>query len=304
MRIVCIGQCAWDMTFPIHEPLTENQKYRIMEPFSCIGAPAANAAYLCALWGEETGLITRIGKDFYGQEICRILESVHVDCAHVQQDEQFTTPCSAIIANSSNGYRTIFNCPGNQRELSFTYPQTADYLLLDGHELQASLAALKRFPDAISVLDAGTCRKDTKTLGALVDHLVCSQDFAYQYTGISITLEDRTSWETTFAKLKELNQKQLVVTLGENGLLYEEKGSIHHIPAFAVHTIDSTGAGDIFHGAYTYALSKGYTLLETLQIASATSAISVQTLGGQTSIPKRENVTAFLRAHGIDMEVR
>lgn len=304
MRIVCIGQCAWDMTFPIHEPLTENRKYRIMEPFSCIGAPAANAAYLCALWGEEAGLISRIGKDFYGQEICRILESVHVDCTHVQEDEQFTTPCSAIIANSSNGYRTIFNCPGNQRELSFTYPQKADYLLLDGHELQASLEALKRFPAAISVLDAGTCREDTKTLGALVDHLVCSQDFAYQYTGIAITIEDKTSWEKTFAKLKELNQKQIVVTLGENGLLYEEQGIIHHMSAFRVQTVDSTGAGDIFHGAYTYALSKGYSLPDTLMIASATSAISVQTLGGQTSIPQRESVTKFLHAHGVDIGVR
>ena len=50
MSIICIGQCAYDLTFPIQEPLIENQKYRIMEPFSCIGAPAANAAYLCALW--------------------------------------------------------------------------------------------------------------------------------------------------------------------------------------------------------------------------------------------------------------
>ena len=54
MSIICIGQCAYDLTFPIQEPLIENQKYRIMEPFSCIGAPAANAAYLCALWNAET----------------------------------------------------------------------------------------------------------------------------------------------------------------------------------------------------------------------------------------------------------
>ena len=61
MSIVCIGQCAYDLTFPIHEPLIENQKYRIMEPFSCIGAPAANAAYLCALWKADTALISRCG---------------------------------------------------------------------------------------------------------------------------------------------------------------------------------------------------------------------------------------------------
>ena len=74
MSIICIGQCAYDLTFPIQEPLIENQKYRIMEPFSCIGAPAANAAYLCALWNAETVLISRCGKDFYGAEIRRVLK--------------------------------------------------------------------------------------------------------------------------------------------------------------------------------------------------------------------------------------
>ena len=83
MSIICIGQCAYDLTFPIQEPLIENQKYRIMEPFSCIGAPAANAAYLCALWNAETVLISRCGKDFYGAEIRRVLKEAGVDTAYL-----------------------------------------------------------------------------------------------------------------------------------------------------------------------------------------------------------------------------
>ena len=50
MRILCIGQAAYDITFPVDEPIVENQKYRVMEKIECMGGPAGNAAYLCARW--------------------------------------------------------------------------------------------------------------------------------------------------------------------------------------------------------------------------------------------------------------
>ena len=175
MSIICIGQCAYDLTFPIQEPLIENQKYRIMEPFSCIGAPAANAAYLCALWNAE---------------IRRVLKEAGVDTAYLMEDESFSTPVSAIIANSFNGYRTIFNCPGIQRKLEFHYPEQAEILLLDGHELQASLEALSRYPDIDSIMDAGTFHEETSVLAQKVTYLVCSQDYARQFSNIEVSIQD------------------------------------------------------------------------------------------------------------------
>ncbi len=304
MSIVCIGQCAYDLTFPIHEPLIENQKYRIMEPFSCIGAPAANAAYLCALWKADTALISRCGRDFYGTEIRRVLERAGVDTRYLVTDEHFTTPLSAIIANSSNGYRTIFNCPGVQGKLNFEYPEDADILLLDGHELQASMEALRRFSDIDSVMDAGTYHEETKVLAQQVTYLVCSQDYARQYSNIEITVQNPDSWKQTFKALHTLNHRNIVVTLGDQGLLFEDAKGIHHMEAFPVSAVDTTGAGDIFHGAFTYCIHHGYTLQDALLLASATSAISVQTLGGQTSIPSKESVNQFLRKHECDVALR
>ena len=294
MSIICIGQCAYDLTFPIQEPLIENQKYRIMEPFSCIGAPAANAAYLCALWNAATVLISRCGKDFYGAEIRRVLKEAGVDTAYLMEDESFSTPVSAIIANSFNGYRTIFNCPGIQRKLEFHYPEQAEILLLDGHELQASLEALSRYPDIDSIMDAGTFHEETSVLAQKVTYLVCSQDYARQFSNIEVSIQDENSWRQTFDALHALNAGHIVVTLGDQGLLYEDTQGIHHIEAFNVSAVDTTGAGDIFHGAFTYCIHKSYPLQDALIIASATSAISVQTLGGQTSIPTKAAVNRFL----------
>lgn len=305
MSIVCVGQCAYDITFPIEEELKENQKYRIYHKFECIGAPAANASILCAMWGEDTTLISRIGTDVYGKEIKKTLESFRVSTKYIYEDRDFATPISAIIANASNGYRTIFNCPGIQKELPFQYPEeNVEVILVDGHELQASLAMLERHPKAISIIDAGTYKDETSILAGKVDYLICSQDFAFQYTGVEINIENIETWERTFIKLRDLHKKQIVVTLGEKGLLYERNYQIVHMPAFSVTAIDSTGAGDIFHGAFAYCMKKGYALKDALKISSAASAISVQTLGGQPSIPSKTAVNEFLHISGESIILR
>lgn len=305
MSILCIGQCAYDITFPIHTPLVENQKYRISGKLECVGAPAANASILCAKWEEKVKLLSRLGNDFYGKEILHILDEEGVDTSCIFIDKEFSTPISAIIANSSNGSRTIFNCPGNQRNLPFQYPRDeVDVVLVDGHELQASIAALKYYTDVPSIMDAGTFKEETKELAQCVDYLVCSQDFARQYTGLDIHVDNKESWVKSFTILKKLNSNHIVVTLGEDGLLYEEHDVLQHLPAYKVKAIDTTGAGDIFHGAFTYCIKKGYDLRDALLICSATSAISVQTLGGQPSIPTKDEVNQFLREHGERVQLQ
>lgn len=305
MSIVCVGQCAYDITFPIEEELKENQKYRIYHKFECIGAPAANASILCAMWGEDTMLISRIGTDIYGKQIKKGLESFHVCTKYLYEDREFATPISAIIANASNGYRTIFNCPGIQKALPFQYPkENVEVILVDGHELQASLEMLERHPKAISIIDAGTYKDETRLLAGKVDYLICSQDFAFQYTGIEVNIQNPDTWKKTYIKLKNLHKKQIVVTLGDKGLLYEQDHQIAHMPAFLVTAIDSTGAGDIFHGAFAYCMKKGYALVDALKISSAASAISVQTVGGQPSIPSKMVVNEFLEVHRENIILR
>ena len=207
--ILCIGQSAYDITYVIHEDLIENQKYRIYETMECVGAPATNAASLCAKWQEDSALISRVGNDLYGEKILQTLRAQGVDTRFIKELEDFKTPVSTIIAHAENGSRTIFNCPGELHPCEFQYPSSCDVILLDGHEMEASLEALTRFPDAISVLDAGTCKEETRLLGAMVDHLVCSQDFARQYSGITIDKENPQSVVDTFVSLRKLNKKQI-----------------------------------------------------------------------------------------------
>ena len=86
----------------------------------------------------------------------------------------------------------------------------------------------------------------------------------------------------------------ITVTLGELGLLYEDGESIKHLPAYPAKAVDTTGAGDIFHGAFAYCMDKKYSLLDALKIASMASSISVRSMGAQLSIPSKAQVNQEL----------
>lgn len=295
MSILCIGQAVYDITFPSEEPIVENQKYRVYDRSECMGAPAANAAYLCGLWGMDTSLIARVGDDLFGKEILRTLESVGVKTGGVRQESEQKTSISCIVVNKQNGNRTILNAPLQETEFSPNWPHDPPkVILVDGHEVKISLEALEKYPDAITLIDAGTYKPELTELFQTVDYLVCSEDFAVQYTGIKLNVAEPQTLEAAFAKLAELNPHQIVVTLGENGSVFKQDGTIHHIPAFPTKPVDTTGAGDIFHGAFAYGLHQGKDLRDIVVFASATAALSVERMGGQTSIPTLKEVETFL----------
>lgn len=292
MSIFCIGQSAYDITVPIDRPLIENQKYRVETFKECGGGPALNAACLCAMWGAKTQLVSRIGKDKYGNKLKALLREYGVGTDYLIPDEEIETPYSLIVSRAENASRTIFNFPGVKADIQYTVPkEKADVILSDGHEPDITLKMLKENTNAVSVADAGTLREGTFRVAQKVDYLVCSEDFAEQYTGKTMNLKDWKACQEIFAQIEAINQKIAVITLGERGLLYRnEEGEICRLPACQVQAVDTSGAGDIFHGAFAYGLYKKFPLLENLKQSSVTSALSVQKIGSQAAIPSLKEV--------------
>lgn len=296
MAVICVGQSVYDIVIPYDTALVENQKYRITRRLECGGGPALNAAYLCAVWGEQTYLVSRIGEDDYGKKIKRILLEAGVHLEYLVERDNIETPYSIILSNSDNGSRTIFNFPGEVQDKHYEYPALdVDVILSDGHLPKLSIQAIRRYPAAISVLDAGTCRESTLEVAPYVDYIVCSEDFARQYTGKAVDLEKPELCREIFGQIKEINKRHAVITLGEKGLLYEEDGELKHLTAYPAKAVDTSGAGDIFHGAFAFGLAKNLPLLSILKLSSMASSISVESLGGQTSIPALDLVKDKLK---------
>lgn len=290
-QVLCIGHSAYDITLPVESFPIENKKYDIKDVCECGGGPAGNAAFLISKWGLNCAYAGCIGNDTYGLKIKEELEDVGVNLEYLIVDENYDTPFSFILANNENGSRTLFNHDNKGKKtktISFK-DQKVDTILVDGHELEASIEALKKYPDAVSILDGGSFNNRTETLAKMVDYLVCSEDFAKQYTGID-ELELEENRAKVFGKLSILNNKNIIVTLGAKGSLYEQDGEILHQSTYKVNSIDSTGAGDIFHGAFAYGITQSYDVIKTIKISSIAAALSVEKIGGRVAIPSIERV--------------
>jgi len=291
--ILCIGHASFDLSVFVESFPLEDSKCETPELRESGGGPAANAAYLLSAWGARCGFAGLIGNDRYGQRIQEEFQSVGTDISFLEMRPGHATPVSIIVINKQNGSRTIVNRKAagaplrlEEAALKVLSPRI---LLFDGHELQASLAALRVFPEAISILDAGSWREGTAHLAGQVDYLAASQRFALQATGLS-DLSDASAQRVCARRLRAQYPTIVIVTMGENGLIADDGSGFFHLPAYRAPAVDTTAAGDIFHGAFAYAVAQSWSFLESLRFASLTASLSVRVAGGRSSIPSLKNV--------------
>lgn len=292
MKIVCVGHATYDITLPVSEYPKENYKHRIEKKVECGGGPAANAAYLLAKWKEDVAFVGMVGNDYYGQTIIKELNIAGVNTEYIEKNSSTSTDTSYIISNNGNGTRTILTSkikefPSLSNPVDIT---DAKYILVDGEHSETAKEVILRNPKAISVLDAGKCTKEIAKLGTLVNYLVCSKEFAEKFTKTKIE-DNHNSLVSVYKKLEEVYKKQtIVITLEDHGCIVKIDNKYEIIPSISVKAVDSTGAGDIFHGAFVYFLSQKTDLRKTIILSSITSAISVTRIGSRYSIPTLEEV--------------
>ena len=265
------------------------------------GGPAANAAYLLALWGERCALAALVGDDSTGRRIIEESRLAGLDVSLIEARGGHATPVSLILINKQNGSRTIVNRKAPAAPLHCDPIALAELkpgvLLFDGHELEASLAALDAFPDAVTILDAGSWRTGTAGLAGKVRYLAASERFALQATGLP-GLREPTQQRTCVARLREQHSNIVVVTMGERGLVADDGTGFFHLPAWPARTVDTTAAGDIFHGALVWSVARKLEFRECLRFASMAAALSVEKPGGRASIPPLARVKEALAHAG------
>ena len=297
LEVLCIGQAAYDLFLYLERFPLENSKSETALSQESGGGPAANAAYLLSLWGTRCAFAGVVGNDYYGQQIVAEFRSVGTDTSLLEIRADFSTPLSVILVNRQTGSRTLVNrrvrgapLSCEPRALTGLSPKV---LLFDGHELAASLAAQSAFPNAITILDAGSAREGTLALADKVTYLLASERFALQETGLP-NLDSADLQHACLDMLAERFRTTAVVTLGESGLIVHDGRCHDKVPAFSAAVVDTTAAGDIFHGAFAYGALNEKPLRENLRFASMTAALSVQLPGGRKSVPRLAQVKEAL----------
>jgi len=291
-KVLCVGQSAYDITLPLDHYPVENLKTRVPFKVECGGGSSSNCAFLLAKWGLDTYFAGIIGNDNYGNNILDEYVMVGIDTKYLQVSNRFYTTSSYIIANTSTGTRTILTSRDKDIKMSkISFDENEfDYMIFDGYEKDVALEAMRKNPNAVTVLDAGSVKEATIELAHKVDYLVCSHDFANQVANMEIDYEDINTIIRAYEVLKKEFGHNVIITLESYGCFTEINGEYKIIPSIKVKAVDSTGAGDIFHGAFLYALANNFDLEKALKFANITGALSCLKIGSRLSIPELSEV--------------
>ena len=294
MRAICVGHSTFDTTLPMNEYPIENTKNRVEKHIECGGGPASNGAYLLQKWGMPTTICSVVGDDYYGDRIIDDFIQVGADIRYLEKMKDHFTDSSYIIANMGNGSRTIITSKDAKvRKLSQDVLDKCDVILIDGEHPETAHQVLDNNPDAISVIDASRVNDDTKALCKKVKYVVCSHEFAEDFTDKNLNYDDIDLLTEVHKELADYFKTNIIITLESKGSFTIIDGEYKIIPSIKVKALDSTGAGDIFHGAFTYFIGMGYSLYEAIRLSSITAAISVTRIGSRFSIPTLEEVLEY-----------
>lgn len=294
MQVLCIGHSTYDITVPIETYPLENTKNRLVKKCESGGGPANNAAYLLGKWGITTSYAGVIGNDINAQKIKKELESVRVDTHLIETNYQKETSLSIVLVDKI-GKRTLLNIDAEEPAmLNKCEPDfVPDIILTDGHDYLPSKTILEKYPDNISVIDASRTTPEILDLCKKVKYIVCNKDFAEAVTKKQFNYEDNNSLVAIYQELTGIYEKaNIIITLEEKGILYSIDGSIKLMPAFQAEAVDTTGAGDVFHGAFVYGLAQNFDLAKTIKFAGIAAGMSTTKFGGKLSIPELSEVEA------------
>jgi len=287
-----VGECSLDTQLLVDALPPPGGKGRVLEWRELPGGQVATAVLASARLGLRAAYAGAVGDDARAAPVLAPLRGAGVDVSRVVRVAGAATRAAVILVERGTGERTVLG----QRDarlaearpaLAGLEPGVAKLLLLDGSDLALATAlAEKASAQGVPVLlDLDAPAPGFERLLAHVAFPVVSGGFADAAYGGS---------ERALARLKALGARLPVVTLGVKGALAWADGRPLASPAFAVEVVDTTGAGDVFHGAFAWGLLQGLGAAELLRVANAAAALACTGPGAQGALPDTDRLRALL----------
>lgn len=269
------------------------------------GGPAGTACVAAARLGARVGFIGTAGTDVAGELKLGFLAEHGVDITHVHRIEGPETQVVAVYVHERTGERVflvldaLWTTEMPLEALDRAYVSSARFLHLDGYYPPCALQAARWVHQAGGQVCLDCRRTEERTvpehavkLLSEVDFLICGSGFCRALTG------EADIWRAGPAALA-CGPRVVVETRGEAGSFGFADEEAFHTPAFEVEVLDTTGAGDVFHGAWLVAQLYGWDLRGSVQFATAAAALKCSKLGGRRGIPGFDETVDFLSRRGV-----
>jgi sulfofructose kinase len=259
------------------------------------GGQVASALVACARLGLRTKYIGAVGDDERGRIQMESLRGTGINLDHVQIRVNCPNQSAYIIIDRSTGERTVLwrraDCLCISADQITPEQITCARLLhIDGHDTPAvaHAAAIARQHGIPVTVDVDTIYRGFDRVLPNVDYLVASSEFPTNWTG------NHDPFRALETLQNEYGMKVAAMTLGAHGSLARVDGQFVYAPAFVVNCVDTTGAGDVFHGAFCYAVLQGMAMPEALEFSNAMAALNCTAIGARGGIRGLDEAHALM----------
>lgn len=304
LQIVGLGMATLDVLIRLDAMPTWEHGTRVQDFGFDGGGPVGTAMVAAAKLGAQVGFIGTAGNDVAADLKLRSIREAGIDLSHLVIRDAPEDQIIIVHVHAETGERVFSGVHRGGRallkpeELDRDYITSAEYLHLEGFHREAAIQAAQWMQAAgkTVVLDGsktkGPIDPSMRDLIAHVDVLISGDGFVEALTGI----EDAK--DACRAALEE-GPRIVVQTVGAAGSYTATPGEQFHTPAFSCDVIDTTGAGDVFHGAYIVGLLHGWNVREIARFSTAVSAIKCSKLGGREGIPTFDEAMAYLEKRDL-----
>lgn len=278
------------------QPFGAFAKMQIRERRVLCGGQTATAMSTCASLGLRSKYVGVSGTDENGRRIRTELTTRNVDITDLiirDAENQF----AVILVDETTGERIVLwdrddKLRLRDRELPIEAIKAARVVHVDDVDDDAAIRAARigREAGALVTSDIDRLTPRTEELAASVTHAIFAQHVPTHLSGLN-------DMEGALRKLRKTLDNVLVVTMGEHGAMALEGDRFYHEPAFKVHAVDTTGAGDVFRGGFIYALVNGQPIDQALRTANAAAAVSCTRLGALNGVPTLAEVRELMAAN-------
>jgi ribokinase len=302
-KILVVGSSNTDLIIKVPEIPRPGETLLGGEFKTFPGGKGANQAVAAARGGGDVVFIASVGNDTYGDESVKGYKLDNINTENIKICKGIPSGI-AMITISDSGENAITVASGANAELK---PEDldeaeeafveAEYMLV---QLETPLETVQKAVDICAEFDTRVILNPAPA-AALPDEVISKVDIitpneseAERLTGIVVKGESGAT--KAAKKLHERGIKTVIITLGSEGAFLSDQitGVVKVIPGFLVEAVDTTAAGDVFNGQLAVALAEGLSLEDAIRLAHAGAALSVQKLGAQSSIPRREETDYFL----------
>lgn len=288
-EVVGVGHCTVDYLGVVERYPEADAKTELSEFSMQGGGPVATALVTLASLGVRTAVLGKVSDDDFGGFVRQGLQEAGVDVTGLVIEPGKVSPFSFIAVERKTAKRTVYWTRGDvtslqPSDLKLELMDGAKILHVDGLQMEAQIAAARyaRQHGVRVVYDAGSPREGMEELIGLTDTLIASERFAAELGSGALA-----------ESLKVLHAKgpsTVVITIGEDGSVGMERAETYIVPALAVKAVDTTGAGDVYHGAFVYGMLQNWGLRERMRFANAAAGLKCRTLGGRAGIPSLDEV--------------